>query len=102
MNARLILERLNAFGVPKSPIYATGGWSCSHALLELRASIFGQPVHAPAQKELSVLGAALFAASAAGHSTSIELPVTVVQPNKAWQSYYAEAFERFMARTNQR
>ncbi|MFB9981406.1 L-fuculokinase [Mesorhizobium kowhaii] len=102
MNARHILERLNAYGVPQGPIYATGGWSRSNALLELRASMFGQPVHAPAEKELSVLGAALFAASAAGLGTSIESPVTVVQPNKAWQPRYAEAFERFKARTNQK
>jgi xylulokinase len=102
MNARLMLERLNTYGVPQGPIYATGGWSRSRALLELRASIFGQPVHAPAEKELSVLGAALFAASAAGHGTSIASPVTVIEPNEAWRPYYAEAFERFAARTNQK
>ncbi|CAN7755887.1 FGGY-family carbohydrate kinase [Mesorhizobium sp. LjNodule214] len=97
MNARLMLERLDAFGVPQGPVYATGGWSRSRALLELRASVFGQPVHAPQEKELSVLGAAIFAAAAAGHRTSLDTPVAVIYPNERWQPHYAEAFERFVA-----
>ncbi len=69
-------ERPSHIGAPKrlrraeEPDLCDGRLESLARLLELRASIFGQPVHAPAQKELSVLGAALFAASAAGHSTA--------------------------------
>ncbi len=97
MNARLMLDRLTAYGVPNGPIFATGGWSRSRTLLELRASIFGEPVHAPQEKELSVLGAALFATAAVGGSKSFETTVAVVEPREQWRSHYAGLFARFAA-----
>lgn len=97
MNARAMLDRLNGFGVPEGPIFATGGWSRSRALLELRASIFGQPVHAPDEKELSVLGAALFATSALGLVPTIHTPVTVIDPRPDWAAAYADLYAQFTA-----
>lgn len=97
MNARRMLWRLSGFGVPKGPIYATGGWSRSRALLELRASIFGEPVHAPKEKELSVLGAALFALAAVGGRAEVETRVIVVEPRTEWQQQYADVYARFEA-----
>lgn len=95
MNARLMLDRLAGYGVPDGPIFVTGGWSRSRALLELRASIFGQPVHAPEEKELAVVGAATLAAAAAGAQPRIDTAVTVVEPNEPWREQYAAAFARF-------
>jgi xylulokinase len=95
LNARRMIERLEAYGVPAGPIYATGGWSRSRALLELRASIFGQPIHAPEEKELSVLGAGLFAASAAGGSTAFQTPVAVIEPRQDWQQAYDDIYAEF-------
>lgn len=95
MNARLMLDRLTTYGVPNGPIFATGGWSRSRALLELRASIFGMPVHAPEEKELSVLGAALFVAAAVGGSKSFKTAVTVVEPREQWPSQYEGLFAHF-------
>lgn len=92
LQARRMLERLDHYGVPAGPIFATGGWSRSRALLELRASIYGAPVHAPEEKELSVLGAALLASAAAGDEATIETEVAVVEPNAAWHRRYAEIF----------
>lgn len=97
LNARRMLDRLGGFGVAPGPIYATGGWSRSRALLELRASIFGEPVHAPEEKELSVLGAALFALAAAGGRADVETRVTIVEPRKDWQQHYADVHARFEA-----
>lgn len=94
MNARRLLERLRGYGVPDGPIFVTGGWSRSHALVELRASIFGEPIHVPEQRELSVLGAALLAARAAGRSTDFQTPITIVEPIEAWRRAYADAFAR--------
>lgn len=97
MNARRMLDRLQAYGVPDGPIFATGGWSRSRALLELRASIFGQSVHAPEEKELSVLGAALFAAAATGRQPKFQTPVTAIDPRSDWAATYADLYAQFAA-----
>lgn len=97
MHARLMIERLDRYGVPAGPIFATGGWSRSHALLELRASVFGAPVHAPEEKELSVVGAALLATAAAGGSAEFDCSVTVVDPVEPWRKRYADVFTDFAA-----
>lgn len=95
LNARRMLERLGGYGVPEGPIYATGGWARSTALLELRASIFGAPIHVPEEKELSLLGAALLAAKACGGSTLFDTPITIVEPNRKWTAPYADLFAQF-------
>lgn len=100
MNARVLLERLDGYGVPNGPIYATGGWSRSNALLELRASVFGQPIYAPQEKELTVLGAALLAASCVGGSKTFQTEVQMVEPNVAWQSRYEAIFREFLQTHN--
>jgi xylulokinase len=95
LNARRMLERLDHYGVPQGPIFATGGWSRSRALLELRASIYGAPIRAPEEKELSVRGAALLATAAAGGEASFETAVAVVEPNEAWRRHYTVIFADF-------
>lgn len=55
-------------GVPQAAIYATGGWARSPALMQLRANVFGEPITVVDEPELVALGAALFAAQAAGAS----------------------------------
>lgn len=97
MNARRMLEQLGRYGVPDGPIYATGGWSRSRSLLELRASIFGQPVHAPDEKELSVLGAALLASKGLGQPLDFHTPVTVIAPRPDWAATYADLYAQFAA-----
>jgi xylulokinase len=94
MSARRMLERLRGYGVPDGPIFVTGGWSRSRALVELRASLFGEPIHVPEERELTVLGAALLAARAAGGSTEFKTPITVVEPIEVWRRAYADAFAR--------
>lgn len=101
LNARQMLERLRGYGVPEGPVFATGGWSRSKALLELRASIFGQPICVPEERELSVLGAALFAAKAIGGSTQFETPITTIEPNEAWRTHYADVFAQFTEKRGQ-
>jgi xylulokinase len=53
-------------GVPLASIYATGGWSKSPALMQLRATVFNETVTVVDEPELVALGAALFAAEGAG------------------------------------
>jgi xylulokinase len=52
-------------GVPPAPIYAMGGWSRCPALMQMRATIFGEPITVVDEPEMVAMGAALFAAQAA-------------------------------------
>jgi xylulokinase len=53
-------------GVPEAPIFATGGWARCGAIIAHRANVFGSPITVVDEPELVALGAALFAAHAAG------------------------------------
>jgi xylulokinase len=97
MNARRMLDRLGSYGVAAGPIFATGGWSRSRSLLELRASIFGEPVHAPEEKELSVLGAALLASKALGPELEFRTPIAVIEPRPDWVAIYDDHCAEFAA-----
>lgn len=99
-NARRMLEKLARYGVPEGPVYATGGWSRSRALLELRASIFGREIYVPEERELSVLGAALFAAEATGRKSVFDTPVSVVEPNPTWMTVYGDFYPQFLELRN--
>jgi xylulokinase len=99
-NARRMLEKLARYGVPEGPVYATGGWSRSRALLELRASIFGREIYVPEERELSVLGAALFAAEATGRKSVFDTPVSVIEPNPTWMTVYDDFYPQFLEQQN--
>lgn len=77
MTARAVLDGFAARGVAPGPIYATGGWSRSQGLLQLRASVMGQPVLTASEPELGLVGAALIAADAAGGGSQFARPSAV-------------------------
>ena len=64
LRAKLYLAALDRAGVSQGPLFATGGWSRSHALVELRASVIGQAITVVDEPELVGLGAALLATEA--------------------------------------
>jgi xylulokinase len=70
LRTKLYWQAMTRAGVPEAPIYATGGWSKSPALMQLRADLFGEPITVVDEPELVALGAALFAAQGAGHQLS--------------------------------
>ena len=79
------------FGVPEGPVYATGGWARSTALMELRASIFDAPIMVIDEPELTAVGAALFAAQAAlGQAPGFALHHKLhnVEPRQDWAEAY--------------
>jgi len=94
-NARVLLEKLTAFGVEEGPIYVTGGWSRSRSLVELRASVFGQALHVLSEQEPAVVGAALLAADGTGASVDPKATVSVeiVEPNPSWAKSYSTVFQ---------
>jgi xylulokinase len=63
-DAKEFFSRMSDVGIDEGPIFATGGWARSRALMELRSSIYGVPVTAIHEPELAALGAALFAVEA--------------------------------------
>ena len=99
MAARAMFDTMAAVGVPAAPIYATGGWSRSHGLLELRASVLGVTVHAVDVPELTVIGAAGFAARGCGVTLDFRPAVTTVEPLAAWAAAYQDHYAALRART---
>ncbi len=65
LRAKFYLAALDRAGVLQGPLFATGGWSRSQALVELRARVIGQSITVIDEPELVGLGAALLATEAA-------------------------------------
>lgn len=99
--ARRMFDAILASGAKPAPIFATGGWARSRAFIELRASIFGQPVTVVDQPELTALGAALIAAqSATGTALPFreEMNLQKIEPVAAWIEPYAELYQDYRVR----
>lgn len=64
LQARSFLAALDAMGVAHGPLFATGGWARSEALMKLRAQVFGEAITVVDEPELVGLGAALVAIDA--------------------------------------
>ncbi|WP_182422077.1 FGGY family carbohydrate kinase [Aureimonas sp. ME7] len=84
------LDMLSIIG-GTGPIYVTGGWSRSDALMELRASLFGRAITRLAEDELTGAGAALVALSAVPDFDPARLkrPLSIrFEPRADWASAY--------------
>ena len=98
--ARRMFDEILAAGAKPAPIFAAGGWARSHAFIELRASIFSQPVTVVDEPELTAIGAALIAAQGAG----VALPfgegpnLQEIQPVTAWIEPYTTLYQDYRAR----
>jgi xylulokinase len=99
--ARRIFDEILSAGAKPAPIFATGGWARSHAFVELRASIFGQPVIVVDEPELTAIGAALIATQGV---TGVALPfgeglnLRKIEPVAAWIEPYAGLYQDYRAR----
>jgi xylulokinase len=99
--ARRMFDEILAVGAKPAPIFATGGWARSHAFIELRASIFGQPLTVVDEPELTAIGAALLATQGA---TGVAAPfgeglnLRKIEPVAAWVESYAELYQDYRAR----
>ncbi len=96
LKSRRMLDAMHVAGVARHDIYATGGWSRSRALVELRASIFGEPIKVVGDMELVALGAALFGMEAATGKSVCPIAgsdIVKIEPAAAWQTEYQEIYE---------
>jgi xylulokinase len=90
--ARRMLESVRAARSGGERVYSVGGWARSKALLQLRASVLGEPLFTIDERELTALGAALIARDAAmppGTRDTWRRDAHIVLPNAEWQSRYA-------------
>ncbi len=94
MTTRAMLDRIPAAG----PIHATGGWSRSAGLLQLRASVLGRTILTADEPELALVGAALLAAEAAGASPPPRPVPRAVPPLAEWRRAYDAAYRDFLDR----
>lgn len=97
ITARRMFDHMRFAGVTDADIYATGGWSRSRSLLELRASIFGRPVHVLSEQEPAVVGAALLAAEGVGETVDFTRGVTTqtIEPDPNWVPFYEDKYQAF-------
>lgn len=95
--ARAMLADASDAGAIAGPLFATGGWARSRALIELRASVFGEPVHTVDEQELTAFGAALFASQGAGRSfeSQVRMRGNVVQPIPKWTAIYDGLYDEW-------
>ncbi len=95
LDARYMLMEMLAAGVLGGPIYSSGGWSRSRGFTELRASIFGQPLHVVDEIELTAVGVALYGAQAAGATQGNPLnpaDIKTIEPVADWVPMYDKLF----------
>ncbi len=95
--ARRMFDHMRRAGVADGEIYATGGWSRSRSLLELRASIFGRSVRVLSEQEPAVIGAAALAAEGLGAAVDFAAGVATrtVDPDPRWLAFYQERYRAF-------
>ncbi|MGO7136359.1 L-fuculokinase [Rhizobium leguminosarum] len=96
LTSRQMFDHMCSVGVKDGPIYATGGWSRSRSLLELRASIYGAPIHVLNEGEPAVIGAALLAAEGIGKAIDISGSITTetIEPDAEWAAYYDDHYRK--------
>lgn len=97
LTAKQRLSAMREAGVPSGKIYTSGGWSRWQSFTELRASIFGQPVHVVGDLELTAMGAALFGAQATAGTNDSPLraaDIKTIDPVADWAPLYDRLFSQ--------
>lgn len=95
--ARLMLQAVRDIGSTGASVYSVGGWARSKALLQLRASVLGEPLVTIEEQELTALGAALIARDVVvpGTASTFQRDTHVTSPDPDWQARYERMFDTF-------
>jgi xylulokinase len=90
-----MLQAVHDIGSPGARVYSVGGWARSKALLQLRASVLGEPLVTIEEQELTALGAALTARDVVipGTAMKFQRDTHVTNPDPDWQARYERMFE---------
>jgi xylulokinase len=94
ITARRMFDHMRSAGVHDGEIYATGGWSRSRSLLQLRANVFGRSLRVLSEGEPAVVGAALLAAEGLGQQVDFSTGITTsaVDPDPRWLAFYEDRY----------
>ncbi|HEY4968009.1 MAG TPA: FGGY-family carbohydrate kinase, partial [Puia sp.] len=104
--AKAIVDRFESEGVPVKGLIGLGGVAKkSPYICQLLTDIIGLPLRIARSEQTCALGAAMFAATAAGIYRNVELAMssmgsgfeTVYHPRKEYQSLYKEKYHRYLA-----
>lgn len=105
----LALEYYNGFapllgyaGLEKiDTIYATGGGTRNHLLMQIKASVFNQPLQVVSVDEATALGAAVLGGLATGLYKDVaditrhmDFGITTIEPLPEQAAYYAKVYEQ--------
>ena len=101
--ALTIIKRMEEHGVVIDEVVNTGGLSLKNeTLMQIYADVLGRPMRVSKSEQTCALGAALFAAVAAGHASLAELQQRVVSftdttyhPIPENQAVYAELYDLY-------
>lgn len=100
--SRAIFERMAQAGFTANEITIGGGATASDLWLQLHADIAGLPVCVPESSEAASLGAAILAATGAGHFASIDEGISAmvrrgrrIEPRTRERALYDELFGRY-------
>ena len=102
--SRAISEHFTAAGIPIEEIIALGGISQrSDYAVQVAADVLGMPIKVAATAEGSALGAAMFAATAAGEFASVQQAQeamgggfrSVYEPDAARAAQYSAGYRRY-------
>ena len=108
--ARAIVERFNSEGIPVKGLIGLGGVAKkSPFIMQMMADITGMPIRIHRSEQTCALGAAMFAATAAGLHKKVELAMQVMgsgfdktySPNPARKNMYEKRFRKYKIMGNQ-
>lgn len=94
MYARRMRAAIRQAGSTSERLYAVGGWARSRALMELRASVLGEPLFTIDEEELTALGVAMIANDAICGPGAVPLrrDTQRVEPRADWQDTYQRIY----------
>ena len=97
------VELVQALGVPIQEVRSTGGGARSPLWLQIKADVLQRPITTLACEEVACLGAAMVAATAAGHFTRLEEAVTAMvrvrrtfEPEADNATMYEAGYRRYL------
>lgn len=92
------LNALAASGLPRHRLFVLGGGAGDERLSALLATMVDSTVYTPGADESGARGAAMFAASAAGHAPApLQAPLKQVEPMAGLRSFYGKYLTSFEA-----
>lgn len=100
--AKMSLQHLSKGGVTVKKLYATGGGARNREWLQIRADIFGFPIHVLDNSDAGTLGSAMIIGTTIGVFNTLEQArsqmikvIETIYPNKKKQHMYRQQYNKY-------